>query len=81
MPSAKATRRRCERLQRKADVNTPQVDGATALHWAVYRDDLDADLLLAPASKSTRRIAKASRRWRWRVWYGNVSMITVGQGR
>jgi uncharacterized protein len=28
-------------LQQKADVNAPQVDGATALHWAVYRDDLD----------------------------------------
>ena len=24
----------------KADVNAPQPDGATALHWAVYRDDL-----------------------------------------
>ena len=23
----------------KANVNAPQVDGATALHWAVYRDD------------------------------------------
>jgi ankyrin repeat protein len=34
-------------LQQKADVNAPQVDGATALHWAVYRDDLDtADLLI-----------------------------------
>jgi hypothetical protein len=29
-------------LQQKADVNASQVDGATALHWAVYRDDLDA---------------------------------------
>src|SRR3979409_670638 len=29
-------------LQQKADVNAPQVDGATALHWAVYRNDLDA---------------------------------------
>ena len=27
-------------LQQKADVNAPQVDGATALHWAVYRDDI-----------------------------------------
>jgi len=26
-------------LQKKADVNAPQVDGATALHWAVYRDE------------------------------------------
>ena len=34
-------------LQQKADVNAPQVDGATALHWAVYRDDVEAaDLLL-----------------------------------
>ena len=24
-------------LQRKADVNAPRVDGATALHWAVQR--------------------------------------------
>ena len=29
-------------LQQKADVNASQADGATALHWAVYRDDLDA---------------------------------------
>jgi ankyrin repeat protein len=34
-------------LQQKADVNAAQVDGATALHWAVYRDDADvADLLI-----------------------------------
>ncbi len=34
-------------LTQKADVNAPQVDGATALHWAVYRDDLDlADVLI-----------------------------------
>jgi uncharacterized protein len=26
-------------LQQKADVNSPQVDGATALHWAVYRHE------------------------------------------
>ena len=26
-------------LLQKADVNAPQVDGATALHWAIYRDD------------------------------------------
>jgi ankyrin len=34
-------------LQRKADVNTPQIDGTTALHWAVRADDLEtADLLI-----------------------------------
>jgi ankyrin repeat protein len=26
-------------IQQKADVNAPQIDGATALHWAVYRED------------------------------------------
>ena len=39
---------RFARCSQKADVNAPQVDGATALHWAVYRDDLQAaDLLIA----------------------------------
>src|SRR5688572_30902316 len=34
-------------LQRKADVNGRQVDGTTALHWAVRLDDLEtADLLI-----------------------------------
>ena len=34
-------------LQQKADVNAPQVDGTTALHWAVRRDDVEmADLLI-----------------------------------
>jgi hypothetical protein len=37
-------------LQRKADVNAPQADGATALHWAVYR------------TMPTRRIADSRRR-------------------
>ena len=26
-------------LAKKSDVNAPQPDGATALHWAVYRED------------------------------------------
>ncbi|HEX4999828.1 MAG TPA: ankyrin repeat domain-containing protein [Terriglobia bacterium] len=45
-------------VARKADVNAPQVDGATALHWAVQADDLDlADLLIgagANVSAATR---------------------------
>src|SRR5216684_899566 len=36
-------------LQHKADVNAPQVDGATALHWAVYRGDGEAAELLINA--------------------------------
>src|SRR5262245_18291960 len=28
-------------LQQKVNVNTPEADGTTALHWAVTRDDVD----------------------------------------
>src|SRR5215470_4402956 len=35
-------------LKTKADVNAPQSDGATALQWAAYRNDLVlADLLIS----------------------------------
>jgi ankyrin repeat protein len=51
-------------LARKADVNEPQVDGSTALHWAVERDDLEmADLLIEPGRASRLRPAKGSRRF------------------
>ena len=47
-------------LARKADVNAAQIDGSTALHWAVERDDLDmADLLIGPARGSRRGREKA----------------------
>ena len=39
-------------IQKRADVNVPQADGATALHWAVYRDDRAmVDLLLGAGAK------------------------------
>src|SRR5262245_9189540 len=45
-------------LQKKADVNAAQIDGTTALHWAVRWDDLEtADLLIragANVSAATR---------------------------
>jgi ankyrin repeat protein len=35
-------------VQQKADVNTPQPDGSTAIQWAAYRNDLQmADILIA----------------------------------
>lgn len=36
-------------LQRKADVNAPQPDGSTALHWAVNAEDLATTQLLLTA--------------------------------
>lgn len=39
-------------LEKKADVNAPQADGATAIQWAAYRNDLEmADLLIAAGAK------------------------------
>jgi len=39
-------------IARKANVNAPQVDGTTALHWAVRSDDLEmADLLIRSGAK------------------------------
>ena len=36
-------------LQQRVDVNTPEVDGTTALHWAAHRDDVDVAGLLIRA--------------------------------
>ena len=41
-------------LQRKADINAPQVDGMTALHWAAYQDDLESVELLVRAGANAR---------------------------
>jgi uncharacterized protein len=39
-------------LQQKANVNAPQIDGTTALHWAVETNNLEtADLLIAAGAK------------------------------
>jgi uncharacterized protein len=41
-------------IRERADVNQPQVDGATALHWAIYRGDKEsADLLIGAGATIT----------------------------
>jgi ankyrin repeat protein len=46
-------------LEQKANVNVPQADGMTALHWATYHDDLDAVKLFIAAGAD----AKAANRY------------------
>src|SRR5436190_2620274 len=46
-------------LKQRVDVNAPQVDGMTALHWAAYQDDLETARLLLKAGAS----AKAENRY------------------
>ena len=41
-------------LQRRVDVNAPQVDGMTALHWATYQDDLETATLLVRAGANVK---------------------------
>ncbi len=36
-------------LQQRVDVNAPQIDGMTALHWATYQDDVETEELLVRA--------------------------------
>jgi ankyrin repeat protein len=63
-------------LDRKADVNRPQVDGTTALHWAVERDDLElADLLLEAGAGVTARTREGVTPLRLAATNGSAPMI------
>ena len=41
-------------LKQDLEVNTPQIDGMTALHWAAYQDDLDTATLLVNARANVK---------------------------
>ena len=63
-------------LQQKANVNSPQIDGATALHWAVYRDDLVAvDLLLGARTTADAKNRNGITPLYMASLYGNAPMI------
>jgi ankyrin repeat protein len=63
-------------LQEKADVNLPQGDGATALHWAVYREDLEAiDLLIRAGARVDAANSEGVTPLAMACLYGHVSMI------
>src|SRR5262245_51955569 len=43
-------------LQKGVDVNAAQVDGTTALHWAVYNDDAEMAALLVQAKANVNAV-------------------------
>ena len=45
-------------LQRRADVNAPQVDGMTALHWAAHQDDVESAALLVRAGANVKAVTR-----------------------
>ncbi len=65
-------------LAAKADVNAPQNDGATALHWAVYRNDREMVGLLVRAGANPKA---ANREGSTPLWLagisGNASIIAA----
>jgi ankyrin repeat protein len=63
-------------VQRKADVNAPQVDGATALHWAVYRDDGEsADLLIKAGANANAKNREGVTPLAMASLYGSAAMV------
>src|SRR5256886_7618376 len=63
-------------LERKADVNATQVDGATALHWAVYYDDRQAvDLLINSGAKIDLKNREGITPLYLASLYGNAPLI------
>jgi uncharacterized protein len=63
-------------IQKKADVNAVQADGATAIQWAAYRNDVDmADILIAAGAD----VKLANREGATPLWLaaenGSVRMI------
>jgi ankyrin repeat protein len=57
-------------LAQKADVNAPQADGATALHWAAYRSDKEmADVLIRAGANAKA----ANREGATPLWLASVN--------
>jgi uncharacterized protein len=63
-------------ITRKADVNAAQIDGSTALHWAVERDDLDlADQLIRAGARVASRTREGVTPLQLAATNGSAAMI------
>jgi ankyrin repeat protein len=63
-------------IRSKADVNAAQVDGATALHWAVYRDDADLlDILVRAGADVKAANSEGVTPLSMAALFGNAAMI------
>ena len=68
-------------LLRKADVNAPQVDGTTALHWAVRVDDLDmADMLIRAGANVSAATREGVKPLQLAAMNGNAAMLVLNFG-
>ena len=65
-------------LGQKADVNAPQADGSTALHWAVFRSDVAAADLLIRAGANVKAVTReGATPLSLASTVGDVAMITT----
>jgi ankyrin repeat protein len=64
-------------VARKGDVNVAQIDGTTALHWAVERDDLDmADVLIRAGARVGARTREGVTPLQLASINGSAAMLT-----
>src|ERR1044071_3090633 len=65
-------------LQQKADVNATQVDGATALHWAVYWDDTETvETLIKAGAKADVANREGATPLQMASLFGSTKMVDL----